>query len=229
MPALVEESWLQEIGDEFEQPYMRELLAFLSERRAKGVEVYPPDALVFNALNHTPLSAVKVVILGQDPYHGEGQAHGLSFSVADGVKIPPSLRNICKELAHDLGFGMPSSGSLLAWAEQGVLLLNAVLTVEKAQAGSHQGKGWEVFTDAVIKALNEQREHIVFVLWGSYAQQKGKFIDRDRHLVLSSVHPSPLSAHRGFFGSQPFSKCNAYLREQGIQEVDWRLDSASLF
>lgn len=208
---------------------MQGLQDFLKQRRAQGSEIYPPEALVFNALNCTPFDSVKVVILGQDPYHGAGQAHGLSFSVPDGLKLPPSLLNICKELAHDLGYGMPLSGSLAAWAEQGVLLLNSVLTVEQAQAGSHQGKGWETFTDAIIKALSDQREHLVFVLWGSYAQEKGKVIDGSRHLVLSSVHPSPLSAHRGFFGSRPFSKCNEYLKANGIEEIDWRLDRTSLF
>ncbi|KZZ43254.1 uracil-DNA glycosylase, partial [Oleiphilus sp. HI0118] len=193
-----------------------------SERKA-GKQIYPPENLVFNALNSTPFERVSVVILGQDPYHGSGQAHGLSFSVQPGVAIPPSLVNIYKELYSDVGAVPPMHGCLTSWAEQGVLLLNAVLTVEQGNAGAHQGKGWEQFTDEVIRALNDQRENIVFILWGNYAQKKGAFIDQSKHCVLTSAHPSPLSAHRGFLGSKPFSQCNAYLKSKGLPEVNWSL------
>jgi uracil-DNA glycosylase len=216
-------SWLEKIGSEFDEPYMRDLSAFLrSEKKAKKV-IFPPGKLIFNALDSTPFDDVKVVILGQDPYHGPGQAHGLCFSVQPGVPFPPSLQNIFKELHASLQMPFPQSGCLQAWADQGVLLLNATLTVEQAKAGSHQGKGWERFTDAVIHALNEQRENIVFVLWGSYAQKKAAFVDQKRHLVLKSPHPSPLSAHRGFFGNGHFIQANEYLKKNNISPIDWFL------
>lgn len=216
-------SWQAVIGDEFNQPYMQRLRQFLVEQKAAGKTIYPPMPLLFNAFNRTPFERTRVVIIGQDPYHGEGQAHGLSFSVPAGVKLPPSLRNVFKEIEADLGIRMSGTGDLSAWAEQGVLLLNAMLTVEQAQAGSHQKKGWEQFTDAAIHALNEQRQGLVFVLWGSYAQKKGAFINADKHLVLKSVHPSPLSAHRGFFGNKQFSQINQYLQSQGQASIDWQL------
>ena len=219
----LEKSWLEQLRPEFDKPYMRELRQFLMAEKSAGKAIYPPGGNIFEALNRTPFDKVKLVILGQDPYHGPGQAHGLCFSVLPGVRIPPSLRNIYEELHRDLGLPYPSHGYLIHWAEQGVLLLNAVLTVEKAKAGSHQGKGWEQFTDAAIAALNEKREHIVFLLWGSYAQKKGSFIDRNKHLVLQSPHPSPLSAHRGFIGNGHFSKANDYLRRTHQSPVDWRV------
>jgi uracil-DNA glycosylase len=215
--------WLQLLQPEFDAPYMQELRAFLSSEKASGKTIFPPGSLWFNALNHTPFSKVKVVILGQDPYHGPHQAHGLCFSVLDGVQAPPSLLNIFAELKRDLGISPPSHGNLTAWADQGVLLLNAVLTVEQGKAGAHQGKGWERFTDRVVALLNEKREHLVFMLWGSYAQKKGAIIDRKKHKVLMSPHPSPLSAYRGFIGNNHFSIANSYLQEQGITPVDWRL------
>lgn len=217
------ESWMQQIGQEFEQPYMAELKAFLLSEKKAGKTIYPAGENIFNALNTTPFERVKVVILGQDPYHGPSQAHGLCFSVLPGVRFPPSLLNIFKEIHNDLGFDIPSHGCLQSWAEQGVLLLNATLTVEQAKAGSHQGKGWETFTDAVIGALNNHREGIVFLLWGSYAHKKGNIIDTTRHHVLKSAHPSPLSAHRGFFGNSHFSQANKFLAQQGLTEIDWRV------
>ncbi|MCC3305747.1 uracil-DNA glycosylase [Sneathiella sp. HT1-7] len=219
----LEKSWLEQLGPEFNKPYMRNLREFLVAEKAAGKVIFPPGDSIFAAFNHTPFDQVKLVILGQDPYHGPGQAHGLSFSVPSGVQIPPSLRNIYKELNRDLGLPSPTQGNLEHWADQGVLLLNAVLTVEQAKAGAHQGKGWEQFTDAAIAALNEKREHLVFLLWGSYAQKKGSFIDRQRHLVLQSSHPSPLSAHRGFIGNGHFSKANEYLRQCGQTPIDWSL------
>jgi len=216
-------SWLQHIGAEFDQPYMQELSAFLRAEKKQGKVIFPPGPLIFNALDSTPFDKVKVVILGQDPYHGPGQAHGLCFSVQPGVPHPPSLQNILKELHQSMGMTIPQSGSLQSWADQGVLLLNATLTVEQANAGSHQGKGWERFTDAVIAALNEQRENIVFILWGSYAQKKAAFLNESKHLVLKSPHPSPLSAHRGFFGNGHFEKANEYLNEKALKPVDWKL------
>lgn len=222
----LEESWKKRLGPEFEKDYMRELRAFLKEQHQKGKKIYPRGPDIFRAFNTTPFDSVKTVILGQDPYHGPGQAHGLSFSVPDGVPFPPSLQNIFKELHGDLGLPLPRTGNLQPWAEQGVLLLNAVLTVEHGKAASHQKKGWEIFTDAVIHRLAEEREGLVFVLWGSYAQKKAAFVDRKKHLVLESVHPSPLSAHRGFFGSKPFSKINWYLEKQGKKPIDWSLPSA---
>ncbi len=217
----LEEGWLEVLGEQFDQPYMAELKAFLHAEKQNGKVIYPPGALWFNAFNSTPFHRVKVVILGQDPYHGPEQAHGLCFSVRPGVRIPPSLVNIYKELQSDLGIPAPSHGCLTHWAEQGVLLLNATLTVEQGRAGAHQGKGWEIFTDAAIRALNDQREHLVFMLWGSYAQKKGSFIDTGKHLVLKAPHPSPLSAHRGFFGCRHFSRANDYLRQHGMDPIDW--------
>lgn len=216
-------SWQAVLGQEFDLPYMQQLRMFLQQQKALGKVIFPPMPLIFNAFNHTPFEQVRVVILGQDPYHGPNQAHGLSFSVPDGVPPPPSLQNIFKELQSDLGLPLANHGNLTPWANQGVLLLNATLTVEQAQAGSHQQQGWEQFTDAAIAALNQQRQGLVFVLWGSYAQKKGAFIDTRRHLVLKSAHPSPLSSYRGFFGSRPFSKINAYLQAQGQRPIDWRL------
>lgn len=216
-------SWLEQLAAEFEQPYMLQLKQFLREQKRLGKTVYPPGQLIFNALNSTSLGAVKVVILGQDPYHGPGQAHGLSFSVPSGVPAPPSLQNMFKELQRSLALPMPAHGCLQSWAEQGVLLLNATLTVEKARAGSHQGQGWERFTDRVIAVLNEQREHIVYLLWGSYAQKKGQYIDQQKNLVLRSPHPSPLSAHRGFIGNGHFAAANEYLVAQGQEPIDWAL------
>jgi len=214
-------SWKSRLAGEFEQPYMVSLRQFLLERKRIGAVIYPPGDLIFNALNSTPFDAVKVVILGQDPYHGPGQAHGLCFSVQEGVVIPPSLVNIYKELSADLGVDPPAKGNLQHWAEQGVLLLNAVLTVERGQAGAHQGKGWERFTDRIVSELNESRDGIVFMLWGSYAMKKGAVIDRDRHLVLTAPHPSPLSAHRGFFGCRHFSRANDWLEQHGLAPIAW--------
>ncbi|HEY6544129.1 MAG TPA: uracil-DNA glycosylase [Dokdonella sp.] len=216
-------SWTARVGDQFEQPRMQALSAFLRAEKQAGKTIYPPGARIFAALDATPFEQVKVVILGQDPYHGPGQAHGLCFSVPPGVAVPPSLENIFKELARDLALARPDHGCLEPWARQGVLLLNAVLTVERGLAGSHQGKGWEEFTDACVDALNRGREHLVFLLWGSYAQAKGRLIDRARHLVLKAPHPSPLSAHRGFIGCGHFSRANEYLRDKGLGPVDWRL------
>ncbi|MFM1896881.1 MAG: uracil-DNA glycosylase [Pseudomonadota bacterium] len=220
------ESWKQQLLGEFDKPYMVALRAFLTAEKQRGRQIYPPGELIFNALNSTPFDQVRVVILGQDPYHGPGQAHGLCFSVLPGVPVPPSLQNIFKELQQDLGILPPGHGCLAAWAAQGVLLLNAVLTVEAGKAASHEGRGWEEFTDVVVSRLNAGRCHLVFLLWGSYAQRKGAIIDRQRHLVLQSPHPSPLSASRGFFGNRHFSRANAYLREQGLGEIDWRLPPA---
>ena len=218
----LEKSWLKELGLEFELSYMQELKLFLQSEKKRGKKIFPKGEDMFKALNLTPLDKVKVVILGQDPYHGPGQAHGLSFSVPEGVRIPPSLQNIFKELQSDLGLSIPSSGCLESWAEQGVLLLNSILSVEKGLANSHSSKGWELFTDSVISMVNEKKS-IVFMLWGGYAAQKGKSIDSTRHLVLKSVHPSPLSAHRGFFGNRHFSKCNQFLESKGISPIDWKV------
>ncbi len=225
-------SWLAMIGDELEKPYMQALRDFLKQEKAVDKVIFPPSSLIFNAFNHTRFEQVRVVIIGQDPYHGQDnsgqpQAHGLSFSVPKGIALPPSLVNIFKEIESDLNIKMSTrnnkSGDLTPWAAQGVLLLNATLTVEQAKAGSHQNKGWETFTDAAIAALNAHREGLVFVLWGSYAQKKGAFIDAHKHLVLKSVHPSPLSAHRGFFGNRQFSQINQYLIQQGLEPIDWQL------
>ncbi|MBX2859218.1 MAG: uracil-DNA glycosylase [Cellvibrionaceae bacterium] len=222
-PADLHSSWLTHLASEFHKPYMRQLKQFLQQEKQRGRVIFPRGRLIFNALNSTAFDDVKVVILGQDPYHGPGQAHGLSFSVLPGVRFPPSLQNIFKEITRDLGHPPPAHGCLQSWAEQGVLLLNATLTVEQGNAGSHQGKGWEVFTDAVVNALNAQREGLVFLLWGSYAQKKGRFIDSARHLVLKSPHPSPLSAHRGFIGNGHFSSANAYLRQRSVAEINWQV------
>ncbi|HVK60909.1 MAG TPA: uracil-DNA glycosylase [Bdellovibrionales bacterium] len=217
-------SWKRQLIEEFTQPYMQELRQFLKGELARGKKIYPKPSDWFAAFDATPFEKVKVVILGQDPYHGPGQAHGLCFSVQPGVPAPPSLLNIFKELKSDLGIERPPSGMLTPWAQQGVLLLNSVLTVEDGKAGAHQNRGWEKFTDKAIQLLNEKRENLVFVLWGAYAQKKGQFIDRKRHFVIESVHPSPLSASRGFMGSRPFSKINAYLEKQGLNPIDWNLN-----
>tara|TARA_B100001964_G_scaffold196669_1_gene221319 strand:+ start:9426 stop:10112 length:687 start_codon:yes stop_codon:yes gene_type:complete len=216
-------SWLNELASEFDQPYMRSLRDFLAEEKQKRTVIYPKGQEYFAALNTTPLDQVKVVILGQDPYHGPGQAHGLCFSVRDGIPPPPSLVNIFKEITADLNLPEKTfvTGDLTAWAKQGVLLLNSVLTVERHKAASHQGKGWETFTDQIVRTLSEKRESCVFLLWGSYAQKKGAVIDTSKHLVLKSPHPSPLSAHRGFLGCRHFSQCNAYLQETGQTPVEW--------
>lgn len=219
----LEPSWKQHVGDWLAQPDMQSLSAFLRERKAAGARIYPPGAQIFAAFEATPFDAVKVVMLGQDPYHGPGQAHGLCFSVRPGVPVPPSLLNIYKEIQADLGIAPPDHGCLLPWARQGVLLLNAVLTVEDGRAGAHQGKGWEGFTDHVIQTLSREREGLVFLLWGAYAQAKGKIIDTRRHRVLRAPHPSPLSAHRGFMGCGHFSASNRYLQERGQGGIDWRL------
>lgn len=219
----LEPSWLERLAGEFEQDYMRHLRAFLQEEKKAGKRIFPPGNEIFNAFARTPLDRVKVVILGQDPYHGEGQAHGLCFSVRPGVAVPPSLKNIYKELNAELGIPIPAHGFLEAWANRGVLLLNSVLSVECARAASHQGKGWETFTDRVIEVINREREGVVFLLWGSYAQRKGAMIDSARHCVLKAPHPSPLSAHRGFFGCGHFKAANEYLQGRGQEPVDWRL------
>ncbi len=219
-------SWQTVLGQEFLLPYMQQLDSFLDAQQSAGKCIYPPVNERFSAFNLTPFDQVKVVILGQDPYHGEGQAHGLCFSVRHGVRIPPSLRNIYKELEQDTGITPVSHGNLVDWAKQGVLLLNSVLTVEHALAASHQKQGWETFTDRAIAALNDQRDGIVFMLWGSYAQRKGDFIDTSRHLVLQAPHPSPLSVHRGFFGCGHFSKANEWLEKQAVQPIDWQLQES---
>lgn len=216
----IEESWQLALQDEFEADYFARLKDFLREE-VKTQTVYPPGKLIFSAFNLTPLTAVRVVIIGQDPYHGRGQAQGLAFSVPDGIRIPPSLQNIYKELQADLGIPISSSGNLEKWARQGVLLLNATLTVLAGQAGSHQGKGWEVFTDEVIRTISELRAGIVFLLWGRFAQEKAELIDTSRHYILKAAHPSPFSAHKGFFGCRHFSKTNEILRANGMGEIDW--------
>lgn len=227
MNVQIEPSWKQRLNSEFDKDYFVKLTEFVKEEYKQYI-VYPSGALIFNAFNLCPFNEVKVVIIGQDPYHNPGEAHGLCFSVNDGISFPPSLRNIFKEIQEDLGKPIPTSGDLTRWAKQGVLLLNATLTVRgeladgKAnKAGSHQGKGWEEFTDAAIRALADERENIVFILWGAYAQRKGAFIDRKKHLVLTSAHPSPLSAHRGFFGNHHFTITNDYLKQQGKSTIDW--------
>lgn len=217
----LEESWKSRLADEFAFDYMQGLREFLQARKQAGAVIYPPGSLIFNALDSTPFDQVRVVIFGQDPYHGPGQAHGLCFSVRQGVATPPSLVNIYKEIEQDLGVPVPAHGNLEHWAKQGVLLLNAVLTVERGRAGAHQGKGWERFTDRVVELLNAEREGIVFLLWGSYAIKKGAAIDRKRHLVLTAPHPSPLSAYRGFFGCKHFSKVNRYLQSRGEKPIQW--------
>lgn len=217
------ESWLQKLQPEFDAPYMVELKNVLSQQREAGKTIYPKASEWFAALNATPLQAVRAVILGQDPYHGQGQAHGLCFSVRAGVRPPPSLVNIFKEMKTDLNLDPPEHGNLETWAKQGVLLLNSVLTVEANQAASHAGKGWEKFTDAVIREVNALPHPVVFILWGNYAQKKAAFVDASKHHIIKSAHPSPLSAHNGFFGSRPFSRANAFLQSQGIALIDWRI------
>ena len=221
--AQLEESWLNVLGNEFSKPYFQALKLFLISEKQQFF-VYPPGSKIFEAFNRTPFEKVKVVLLGQDPYHGPGQAHGLCFSVPVGVKPPPSLENIFKELSSDIGIKLPNHGNLTKWADQGVLLLNATLTVRANQAGSHQNKGWEQFTDKAISALSEQREGIVFLLWGSYAQAKDKLIDESKHFILKAPHPSPLSVYRGFYGCKHFSKTNEILFETNREPIDWRLD-----
>ena len=220
MDIKIEPHWKDLLNNEFEKPYFSALTDFVKSEYASQ-KIYPPGRLIFNAFDKCPFDKVKVVILGQDPYHEPGQAHGLCFSVPDGVPPPPSLQNIFKEIQEDLGIPVPKSGNLERWAEQGVFLLNATLTVRAHQAGSHQKKGWETFTDQVVKLLNDSDNHLVFILWGAYAQRKGEFIDSHKHLVLSSVHPSPLSAHRGFFGNHQFSKANDYLTNHGKEPIRW--------
>lgn len=220
MEVRIEPGWKAVLQDEFEKDYFVKLTGFVREEY-KTQQIFPPASLIFNALDSCPFDQVKVVIIGQDPYHGVGQAHGLCFSVNDGIDFPPSLINIFKEIERDLGKPFPRSGNLIRWAQQGVLLLNATLTVRAHTAGSHQGKGWETFTDAVIRTLASERENIVFMLWGSYAQQKGSVIDPTKHLVLKSVHPSPLSAYRGFIGCGHFSAANRFLKEKGLTEINW--------
>lgn len=220
----LDESWKAALASTFLQPYMANLRVFLAEQKKLGKTIYPPAGEYFNALNTTPLSQVKVVILGQDPYHGVGQAHGLCFSVRRGVAVPPSLQNIYRELLNDVGAQPVRHGDLSSWAAQGVLLLNSVLTVEAGMPASHQGRGWELFTDEIIKVLNEQCENLVFLLWGSYAQKKGQHIDTNKHLVLKAVHPSPMAANRGgFFGCKHFSQTNAYLTQHGLEPINWAL------
>lgn len=217
----LQESWLKKLSDEFEKDYMVELRNFLHQEKQSGKEIYPSGENIFHALNSTALDQVKVVIIGQDPYHGPGQAHGLCFSVQPGVATPPSLVNIYKELHSDIGMEIPTSGYLESWAKQGVLLLNAVLTVEKHKAASHRGRGWEKFTDRVIEVVNQELQGVVFLLWGSYAQKKGAVIDRSKHHVLEAPHPSPLSAHRGFLGCRHFSQTNSYLESIGKDPIKW--------
>lgn len=221
----LQDSWKTPLLSEFASPYMQQLRQFLIDEKARGKRIFPKGGEYFRALDLTPLEQVKVVILGQDPYHGEGQAHGLCFSVQPGVRMPPSLVNIYKELQSDLGIVPARHGFLEHWAKQGVLLLNSVLTVEMAQAASHQGKGWERFTDAVIRLINERPDPVVFMLWGAYAQRKAGFVNASRHLVLKAAHPSPLSAHNGFFGCGHFSRANAFLNERGQPPIDWTLPS----
>ena len=219
----LEASWLQHLAPQFEQPYMQALRGFLRQEKSAGKVIYPRGSEMFAAFDHTPVEQVRVVILGQDPYHGPGQAHGLCFSVRPGVQIPPSLVNIYKELEQDLGVAPATHGCLTHWADQGVLLLNSVLSVERGQAASHQGRGWEQFTDCAIDVVNRECEHVVFLLWGAHAQRKGAVIDASRHCVLKAPHPSPLSAHRGFFGCRHFSQANDYLSAQGREPVQWAL------
>lgn len=224
MSAALEPGWLNVLSQEFEKDYMKSLKLFLQEEKQKGYTVFPKGPDIFNAFNHTPFDKVKVVILGQDPYHGQGQAHGLSFSVQKGMTIPPSLKNIYKELQTDIeGFVPPNHGNLTEWADRGVLLLNATLTVRAHEAGSHQGKGWEIFTDKVISELSEKKEGVIFLLWGRYAQNKSILIDESRHTLFKAAHPSPFSAYNGFFGCRHFSKANRKLIEQGEMPIDWQI------
>ncbi|MCQ4320191.1 uracil-DNA glycosylase [Stutzerimonas stutzeri] len=219
----LENSWKAALQDEFEQPYMKQLGEFLRREKVAGKVIYPPGPMIFQALNSTPLERVRVVILGQDPYHGAGQAHGLCFSVQPGVAPPPSLQNIFKELKRDLNLDIPSHGCLQHWADQGVLMLNTSLTVEQGVAGSHAKMGWQRLTDRIIEVISEKRSDVVFLLWGAHAQSKAKLIDPTRHLLLKSVHPSPLSAHRGFIGNGHFSRANQFLRQRGLEPIDWTL------
>ena len=219
----IEESWRKRLIEEFEKPYMRELSAFLKAEKKEGKEIFPIGSEILSAFNLTPFKKVKVVILGQDPYHGRGQAHGLSFSVKEGVQPPPSLENIFKELKKDIALPRPKSGSLEKWAREGVLLLNTVLTVEKSKPASHQGKGWEIFTDKVLSLLNEEKSNLVYILWGKKAQEKGTFLNGDSNLVIKSAHPSPYSAASGFFDSKPFSKTNEYLLSNKLSPINWEL------
>lgn len=220
MDVKIEQGWKEVLINEFNQPYFEQLTGFIRNEYHSTI-VFPLGKEIFNAFNYCPFDKVKVVIIGQDPYHGPGQAHGLCFSVRDGVDFPPSLKNIFKEISGDLGKPLPTSGDLTRWAQQGVLLLNATLTVRAHQAGSHQGKGWEIFTDRVIRTVSEQKNNVVFLLWGNYAINKAALIDTNKHLVLQSVHPSPLSASRGFFGNHHFSKANQYLEIYGLSAIDW--------
>jgi len=220
--ARLQNDWGQLLNEEHEKTYYRELLERVEEQYRQH-NVYPPQTEIYRALELTPCEEVKIVILGQDPYHGQGQAHGLSFSVLPGVKLPPSLRNIYKELQDDMGCSIPSHGFLEHWAKQGVLLLNSVLTVKESQPNSHRKLGWETYTDKIISLLNDRERPVAFILWGKHAQDKGRYIDTSKHLVLNSVHPSPLSAYGGFWGSKPFSQCNRFLRENGLEEIDWRI------
>lgn len=221
---VIEESWKNRLRDEFHAPYFGELKNFLVSEKQKGKTIYPLGKNIFSAFDFTPFEHVKVVLLGQDPYHGTGQAHGLSFSVPDGVPPPPSLVNMFKELNSDLGIPIPKKGNLEKWAKQGVLLLNATLTVQASTAGSHQGKGWEQFTDAVIRKISEEKKGVVFLLWGKYAQAKESLIDATKHFILKAPHPSPFSANSGFFGCKHFSKTNELLKQQGLEEIDWKLE-----
>jgi len=224
MDVKLDASWKEVLKNEFEKDYFKILTDFV-RNEYKTKTIYPPASKILSALDYTPFDNVKVVLIGQDPYHGVGQANGLSFSVADGIKLPPSLQNIYKELNDDLGIGISTSGNLETWAKQGVLLLNATLTVEASKAGSHQKKGWEIFTDAVIQKLSDQKENLVFILWGAYAQKKGAKIDRNKHVVIESAHPSPLGAYRGFWGSKPFSKTNDFLKSKNLQPINWEIKS----
>jgi uracil-DNA glycosylase len=219
----IEESWKALLADEFEQPYFFALKQFLKQEKENGATIYPPGSLIFNAYHLTPVDQVKVVIIGQDPYHGPGQAHGLCFSVPDGVKPPPSLLNIFREIEEDCGVSMSGSGNLTPWARQGVFLLNAILTVRRGEPTSHQGKGWETFTRATIRRLSERREGLVFLLWGKYAQGTAQWVDRERHYIFEAAHPSPYSAHKGFFGCHHFSRTNEVLQAQNHHPIDWRL------
>ncbi|MEQ9466499.1 MAG: uracil-DNA glycosylase [Ekhidna sp.] len=220
MSVKIADSWRERLGGEFEKEYFQELISFVKNEYATK-RIYPPGSLIFSAFDHCAFDDIKVVIVGQDPYHGHGQANGLCFSVVDGVRHPPSLQNIFKEIQDDLGIPIPQSGNLERWADQGVLLVNATLTVEAGKAGSHQNRGWETFTDSVLKIVSDEKEHIVFLLWGAYAQKKGAFLDHRKHLILQSPHPSPFSAHSGFFGNKHFSKTNHYLESKGLTPIKW--------
>lgn len=217
-------SWKRLLSDELNKDYIQNLSHFLDEEEKSGKEIYPPREEIFSALEVTPLEKVRVVILGQDPYHGPGQAHGLAFSVKPGIAQPPSLKNIFKELESDQGISLPSHGNLSAWAKEGVLLLNTVLTVEKGNAGSHQGRGWEKFTDKIVELLNHEKDQLVFILWGAPAQKKARNVDNSKHYIISSPHPSPLSCYRGFFGSRPFGRTNDFFREKGLPLINWNID-----